>query len=266
MADGALIPQLGLGVYKVADAEAETLVAGAIETGYRHIDTAKLYLNETGVGEGMRASGVPRGELFVTTKLWDDDHGYEQTLAAFEQSRARLALDYIDLYLIHWPAPKQNLYVEAWRAMQKLRADGVVRSIGVANFHIHHLQRLMDETGVVPVLNQVELHPWLPQLEVRAFGAAHGILTQSWSPLARGRVISDPVLAILAAKHRVTPAQIVIRWHVQQGIVVIPKSLSLARIRENADVFGFRLDESDMAEIASMASGERTGLDPDDHG
>ena len=266
MSDGAMIPQLGLGVYKVADAEAETLVTGAIEAGYRHIDTAKLYLNERGVGDGMRASGVPRAELFVTTKLWNDDHGYEQTLAAFEESRARLALDYVDLYLIHWPAPKQDKYVQSWRAMQKLQADGVVRSIGVSNFHIHHLQRLVDETGVVPVLNQVELHPWLPQRQVRAFDDDHGILTESWSPLARGRVIGDPVLDALAGKHGVSPAQIVIRWHVQQGIVVIPKSVSIARIRQNADVFGFELDDSDMAAIAGIETGERTGMDPDDHG
>ena len=266
MSDGAMIPQLGLGVYKVADAEAERLVAGAIEAGYRHIDTAKLYLNERGVGDGMRASGVPRAELFVTTKLWNDDHGYEQTLAAFEESRARLGLDYVDLYLIHWPAPKQDKYVQSWRAMQKLKADGVVRSIGVSNFHIHHLQRLIDETGVVPVLNQVELHPWLPQRQVRAFDDDHGILTESWSPLARGRVIGDPVLDALAGKHGVSPAQIVIRWHVQQGIVVIPKSVSIARIRENADVFGFQLDDSDMAAIAGIETGERTGMDPDDHG
>ena len=266
MSDGAMIPQLGLGVYKVADAEAETLVTGAIEAGYRHIDTAKLYLNERGVGDGMRASGVPRAELFVTTKLWNDDHGYEQTLAAFEESRARLALDYVDLYLIHWPAPKQDKYVQSWRAMQKLQADGVVRSIGVSNFHIHHLQRLVDETGVVPVLNQVELHPWLPQRQVRAFDDDHGILTESWSPLARGRVIGDPVLDALAGKHGVSPAQIVIRWHVQQGIVVIPKSVSIARIRQNADVFGFELDDSDMTAIAGIETGERTGMDPDDHG
>lgn len=266
MSDGAMIPQLGLGVYKVADAEAETLVTGAIEAGYRHIDTAKLYLNERGVGDGMRASGVPRAELFVTTKLWNDDHGYEQTLAAFEESRARLSLDYVDLYLIHWPAPKQDKYVQSWRAMQKLQADGVVRSIGVSNFHIHHLQRLVDETGVVPVLNQVELHPWLPQRQVRAFDDDHGILTESWSPLARGRVIGDPVLDALAGKHGVSPAQIVIRWHVQQGIVVIPKSVSIARIRQNADVFGFELDDSDMAAIAGIETGERTGMDPDDHG
>ena len=266
MSDGAMIPQLGLGVYKVADAEAETLVTGAIEAGYRHIDTAKLYLNERGVGDGMRASGVPRAELFVTTKLWNDDHGYEQTLAAFEESRARLALDYVDLYLIHWPAPKQDKYVQSWRAMQKLQAEGVVRSIGVSNFHIHHLQRLVDETGVVPVLNQVELHPWLPQHQVRAFDDDHGILTESWSPLARGRVIGDPVLDALAGKHGVSPAQIVIRWHVQQGIVVIPKSVSIVRIRQNADVFGFELDDSDMAAIAGIETGERTGMDPDDHG
>lgn len=265
MNDGATIPQLGLGVYKVRDAEAATLVAGAIENGYRHIDTAKLYANERGVGHGMRASGVPRDELFVTTKLWDDDHGYNETLTAFETSRQELGVDYIDLYLIHWPAPRQDKYIDSWRAMVKLRADGAVRSIGVSNFHMHHLQRLIDETGVVPALNQVELHPRLPQQDVRVYDKAHNILTESSSPLGRGRIIDDPVLAPLAAKHGVTPAQVVLRWHVQQNLVVIPKSVSLDRIRQNSNVFGFALDDADMAAIATMESGERTGMDPDDH-
>jgi len=264
MNDGRGIPQLGLGVYKVPDDEAADIVATAVDAGYRHIDTATLYGNEVGVGNGMRASGIARDELFVTTKVWQNDHGYDQTLRAFDTSLRRLGLDYIDLYLIHWPAPKQDRYVDTWRAMEKLRADGVVRSIGVSNFHTHHLDRLLAETDVVPVINQVELHPWLPQREVREYDSAHGILTESWSPLARGRVLGNDVLDRIAAKHGVTPAQAVIRWHLQLGLVVIPKSVSADRIRQNADVFGFELDADDLGAIASLETGERTGMDPDD--
>ena len=266
MNDGHRIPQLGLGVYKIADEGAADVVVEAVQAGYRHIDTASLYDNEAGVGEGVRRSGLPRENLFVTTKVWHDQNGYESTLRAFETSRSKLRLDFIDLYLIHWPAPKSDRYVETWRALEKLRADGVVRSIGVSNFHTHHLDRLLAETEVVPVLNQVELHPWLPQREVQAYGEAHSILTEAWSPLARGRVLGDEVLDGLAAKHSVSPAQVVIRWHLQQGIVVIPKSVTPERIRENADVFGFELDADDLAAIATLESGERTGLDPDVNG
>ena len=265
MNDGIAIPQLGLGVYKVADSVAADVVGTAIDAGYRHIDTATLYDNEVGVGNGVRASGIPREEIFVTTKVWQDDHGYDSTLRAFEASLARLALDYVDLYLIHWPAPRQDRYIETWRAMERLRADGAIRSIGVSNFHPHHLERLLAETDVVPVLNQVELHPWLPQREVREFGVAHGILTEAWSPLARGRVLGDPMLDQIAAKHAVTPTQVVLRWHLQQGIVVIPKSVTAERIRQNADVFRFALDDDDLADIAGLESGERTGMDPDDN-
>jgi len=265
MNDARVIPQLGLGVYKIADDQAADVVQTAIDAGYRHVDTATLYGNEVGVGEGMRRSGVPREELFVTTKVWQDDHGFENTLRAFEGSRQKLGLDFVDLYLIHWPAPKRGLYLETWRALEKLRSDGVVRSIGVSNFHTHHLDRLLAETEVVPVINQVELHPWLPQREVRAYGDANGILTEAWSPLARGRVLGNPMLDTLAAKHSVSPAQVVIRWHLQQGIVVIPKSVTPDRIRQNADVFGFELDADDLAAIDDLESGERTGLDPDEN-
>lgn len=263
--DGHSIPQLGLGVYKVEDAHAANLVAGAIESGYRHIDTAALYVNERGVGTGIRASGVSRDELFITTKVWDDDHGFEATLRAFDASLDRLGLDYVDLYLIHWPVPSKDLYVETWRALEWLRAEKRARSIGVSNFHPEHIQRLLDEHDVVPAVNQIELHPLLPQAEVRAWDAAHGIVTESWSPLARGRLLDDPVLSAIAAKHAATVAQVVIRWHIQLGVVVIPKSNSIERVRSNAHVFDFELDEHDLAAIATLETGFRTGQNPSAH-
>jgi 2,5-diketo-D-gluconate reductase A len=259
------IPQLGLGVYKVEDDLAATLVDGAIDAGYRHIDTASLYANERGVGAGVRASGVPRDELFITTKVWDDDHGYDDTLRAFDTSLELLQMDYVDLYLIHWPVPTQDKFVDTWRALEALQADGRARSIGVSNFKPHHIERLRAESDVLPVLNQVEMHPWLPQVETRQYNASLGILTEAWSPLARGRVLDNEILNGLADKHLKTPAQIVLRWHIQTGTVVIPKSNSLDRIRENAQVFDFVLDVADLAAIASLETGERTGMDPDLH-
>jgi 2,5-diketo-D-gluconate reductase A len=264
--DGRSIPQLGLGVYKVDDAKAESLVAGAIELGYRHIDTAALYENERGVGAGMRASGLAREDLFVTTKVWNDRHGYDETQRAFDESIDKLGLDYVDLYLIHWPAPRQDKYVDAWRALVKLQEEGRVRSIGVSNFKPHHIKRLAEVSDVLPVINQVELHPWLPQSEVREFDASRNILTESWSPLARGRVLDNEILDGIADKHGKTPAQVVLRWHVQLGLVVIPKSNSLSRVEENSRVFDFQLDVADLAAIASLETGERTGMDPDLHG
>jgi len=264
LSDGTTIPQLGLGVYKVEDTLAAKLVAGAIESGYRHIDTAALYFNEGGVGQGVRDSGIDRDELFVTTKVWNDNHGYDNTLRAFDASLELLGMDYVDLYLIHWPAPARDLYRETWRALEKLQADGRTRSIGVSNFTVPHLERLLASTDTVPVINQVELHPWLPQTDLRAFDTAHGIQTQSWSPLARGRVLDDATLAGIGAKHGRSPAQVVLRWHVQQGLVVIPKSNSLERIRENSRVFDFELDAADLELIASLESGIRTGSNPDE--
>ncbi|SMH46404.1 2,5-diketo-D-gluconate reductase A [Rathayibacter oskolensis] len=260
--DGRAIPQLGLGVYKIGDAEAARTVATALEAGYRHVDTATLYGNERGVGEGIRASGVPREQVFVTTKVWNDDHGFDETLAAFDRSLELLGADYVDLYLVHWPIPSRDRYVDTYRALERIKQEGRARSIGVSNFAVEHLERLLGETDVVPAINQVELHPRLPQDELRAFDAAHGIVTEAWSPLARGRLLEEPVLARIAAKHGVSPAQVVLRWHVQLGVVVIPKSVTPARIAENLDVFGFALDDEDLAGIGALATGERTGRDP----
>lgn len=270
LSDGGSIPQVGLGVYKVPNPDTASLVAGAIELGYRHIDTAALYGNEAGVGEGVRASGLPRDELFITSKVWDDRHGVAETREAVHEGLGLARLDYFDLYLIHWPVPSQNRYVDAWTALIALREEGLVRSIGVSNFEPHHVQRLVDETGVAPVVNQVELHPWLPQHAVRAANAELGITTESWSPLARGRLLTPGsrdlgVLEPIAAAHGKSPAQVVLRWHVQQGLVVIPKSTSLSRVAENAQIFDWELSDADMAAIAQLETGERTGMHPDDH-
>jgi 2,5-diketo-D-gluconate reductase A len=262
--DGHTIPQLGLGVYKIDDAKAADVVATALEAGYRHIDTATFYRNEHGVGEAVRASGLRREEIFVTTKVWSNDQGYDRTLRAFEASLERLGLDRVDLYLIHWPAPRQGRYLDTWRALETIHAQGRATSIGVSNFHPHHLDRLLEQASIVPVINQVELHPWLPQRTVREYDAAHGILTQAWSPLARGRLLGNEVLERIAAKHGKSVAQVVIRWHLQLGVVVIPKSVTPSRIRENIDVFDFELDETDLTAIAGLETGERTGMDPDD--
>ncbi|TFB73260.1 aldo/keto reductase [Cryobacterium glaciale] len=262
--DGHLIPQLGLGVYKIADALAADTVQVALDAGYRHVDTAALYENEVGVGQGLARSSVPREDVFVTTKVWNDRHGYDETLKAFDESLAKLGLDYVDLYLIHWPAPQQNRYVETWQALEALRATGRARSIGVSNFHPYHLDRLLNETDIVPVLNQVELHPWLPQAGVRAYDAAHGIRTEAWSPLARGRAIANPTLDAIGGRHGKSAAQIVIAWHLALGNIVIPKSVTPARIRANIDVFDIVLDDDDLAAIAALETGERTGKDPDD--
>lgn len=260
--DGRTIPQLGLGVYKVADDDAERLVALAVESGYRHIDTASLYRNERGVGRGVRASGVPREELFVTTKVWNDSHGYEKTLDAFDESLEVLGLDYVDLYLIHWPVPSEDRYLDTWRALQTLRSEGRALSIGVSNFASEHLDRLAAESAVVPAINQIELHPWLQQRELRASDKERGIVTEAWSPLARGRAVDDETLVRLGAKHGKTSAQVTLRWHLQNGLVVIPKSSSIERVRANGDVFDFELDADDLTEIDAMDAGFRTGLDP----
>jgi len=266
LADGNRIPQLGLGVYKVEDATAARIVEGAIDAGYRHVDTAKLYFNEAGVGAGVRAAGIPRDEIFVTTKVWNDDQGYDETLRAFDASLALLGMDYVDLYLIHWPAPKQDRYVDTWRALEAIKRDGRARSIGVSNFNAPHLEKLLATSQESPVINQVEVQPWLQQRALRDFDAAHGIVTEAWSPLARGRAIGDPTLEAIGAKHGRSSAQVVLRWHIEQGLVVIPKSNSIERIRENSQVFDFELDDSDLAAIAGLETGERTGSNPDEVG
>ncbi len=263
LADGAAIPQLGYGLYKVPAADAGALCRSAIEIGYRHLDTAAFYGNERETGQAVREASVPRDELFVTSKVWKDDNGYDSTLRAFDESMQRFGLDALDLYLIHWPVPSTDRYVDTWRALVRLQQDGRVRSIGVANFHAHHLERIIGETGVAPVVNQVELHPWLPQTALRAFHDANGIRTEAWSPLARGRILDDPTLAAIASKHDRSVAQVTLRWHVQLGNIVIPKASSPERQRENLDVFDFALDDDDLAAIGTLESGERTGRDPE---
>ena len=261
---GTAMPQLGFGVFKVPDDETAAAVSAAFEAGYRAIDTAAMYRNEGGVGKAIADSGIARDELFITTKLNNDGHGTDAALRAFEVSRTRLGLDYVDLYLIHWPLPAQDRYVQTWQAFEKLKRDGLARAIGVSNFKPAHLQRLFDETDVVPALNQVELHPYLTQDVLRAFDAQHGIATEAWSPIARGGdLLSDPAITALAEKYGKTPAQIVIRWHLQLGNVVIPKSVTPSRIAENFDVFDFELAEDDVTSISALNRDERTGPDPD---
>ncbi|MEU3898869.1 aldo/keto reductase [Streptomyces sp. NPDC045251] len=263
--DGTALPALGLGTWPMTDDEARRAVRQALETGYRLIDTAANYRNETGVGRGVADSGVPRGEIVVTTKLPGRHHGYEETLASFEESRARLGLEYVDLYLIHWPLPRVGKYADSWKAMVKLRDDGLVRSIGVSNFTAGHIERLEKETGVLPSVNQIELHPLFPQEELRAFHERKGIRTESWSPLGRGSdLLDDPAVAAVAGAHGVTPAQAVLRWHTQLGAVPIPKSADPARQRANLDVFGFALDDAQMRAVWDRAH-RRIGGDPEAH-
>ncbi len=261
--DGRTIPQIGLGIFGPGDSGTADAVSTAIEVGYRLIDTAALYQNEVGVGEGIRRSGIERGELYVTTKLADDSHGYDATLTAFDVSLDKLGLDYIDLYLIHWPLPGVDKYVETWKAFEKLLADGRTKSIGVSNFQPAHLDRLAAETSIVPVLNQIELHPGFQNDALRLLDTDRGILTEAWSPLGRGRVFASNGLNKIADKHGKSVAQVVLRWHVQLGNVVIPKSVTRARLIENLEVFDFALDSDDIAVISSLENGERTGDDPD---
>ncbi|MFI8907704.1 aldo/keto reductase [Streptomyces albidoflavus] len=261
--NGVTMPQLGFGVFQVPDEETTAAVATALESGYRSIDTAAVYGNEAGVGRALADSGVPREELFVTTKLWNDDQGYDATLTAFDTSLAKLGLDHVDLYLIHWPTPARDRYLDTWRALEKLLADGRTRAIGVSNFQSAHLTRLVDASGIVPAVNQIELHPGLQQSELRSLHAEYGIATEAWSPLAQGALLKSGTITALAARHGRTPAQIVLRWHLQLGNVVIPKSVTPSRIRENLDVFGFTLTADDMAALAALDEGLRTGPDPD---
>ena len=262
--DGVHIPQLGFGVFQVAPEDTERAVTEALEAGYRHIDTAAAYRNEKGVGRAIAASGLARDEVFVTTKLWNGDHGHETALRAFDQSLGRLGLDHVDLYLVHWPLPSRDRYVETWKAFEAIKSDGRARSIGVSNFQPDHLDRLAAETGTTPSLNQVELHPRLQQPELRAHHRKHGIATEAWSPLAQGGdLLEDPVITEIAEQRDKTPAQVVLRWHVQIGNVVIPKSVTPERIRANLDVFDFELSDEDLSRIEGLDRGERIGPDPD---
>jgi 2,5-diketo-D-gluconate reductase A len=264
LSDGFAIPQLGLGVYKVEDREARDTVSFALQHGYRLVDTAAMYENEVGVGEGLKRSGVPREELFVTTKFWMDDLGYEKTLAAAKKSLERLGLDYLDLYMIHWPAPERGLFTESWRAMEKLQGDGLIRSIGVSNFHPEHLDQIFAMASSPPVINQVEMHPWLTQDAVLAYNSSRGIVSQAWSPLARGQVLDSDELADIGAKYAKSVSQTVLRWHLQRGYGVVPKSVREERVLENIDVFDFALSTDEMNFISSLNRNFRTGVDPND--
>lgn len=264
---GVAMPQLGFGVWQVPDDEAVRAVGEALRVGYRSIDTAALYRNESGVGRALADSGLARDEVFVTTKLGNPDHGYDAALRAFAASLQRLGTEYVDLYLIHWPQPKRDKYVDTWRALQQIRADGRARAIGVSNFTTAHLRRLLDETDIVPAVNQIELHPYLAQPEMRAFHAEHGIATEAWSPLGQGGdLLRDPVITSLALKYGRTPAQIVLRWHLQSGTVAIPKSVTPSRIAENFDVTDFELADDDIAAIDDLDRDGRIGSHPDDVG
>jgi 2,5-diketo-D-gluconate reductase A len=261
--DGERIPQLGFGVFQVPPRDTEEVTAQALAAGYRHIDTAAAYRNEAPVGQAIRASGLDRGEVFVTTKCWNDDQGYEQAKRALAASLERLEMSHVDLYLIHWPVPAHDRYVETWKAFIDARAEGLVRSIGVSNFNPDHLERIIHETGETPAVNQIELHPYLQQRGLRHEHEQLGILTEAWSPLAQGKVLDDPAIVAIAKAHGKTPGQAVIRWHLQLGNVVIPKSATPARIEQNFDVFDFELSAAEMESIAALDRGERTGPDPD---
>lgn len=266
--NGVQIPQLGLGTWQTADEVAADAVKNALQDGYRLIDTAAIYENETGVGkglqQGLQAAALPREQVFVTTKLWNSEQGYDSALRAFDASLKRLQLDYLDLYLIHWPAPKKDLYVDSWKALTRLLEEKRVRAIGVSNFEPAHLERIIKETGVKPAVNQIELHPDFQQAECVAFHKKHNILTQSWSPLGQGALLKNAVIIAIAQKHNKTPAQVVIRWHLEQQLLVIPKSIHAPRISENFAVFDFTLDAEDLAKIKALdATKNRIGPHPD---
>ncbi|ANJ28023.1 aldo/keto reductase [Agromyces aureus] len=260
--NGVRMPQLGFGVFQVPDDETAAAVTTALEVGYRSIDTAAVYGNEAGVGRALAASGIARDELFVTTKVWNSDQGYDETLRAFDASAAKLGLEQLDLYLIHWPTPDRDRYLDTWRALERLLADGRTRAIGVSNFEPEHLDRLIAASSVVPAVNQVELHPAMANRRVVAAAAAHGIATEAWSPLAQGAVLGEASVVAIADRHGRTPAQVVLRWHLQQGRIVIPKSVTPRRIAENFDVFGFELSAEELSAIDALERDGRTGPHP----
>lgn len=266
--NGVTMPRFGLGVWQVEDGdEVITAVSHALERGYRLIDTAAMYGNERGVGRAVKDSDIDRKDIFVTTKLWNDRQDYDKALRAFDESLDKLGLEYLDLYLIHWPAPAQDKYVDAWRALERLYDEKRVRAIGVCNFKPPHLEKLLANANVAPTVNQIELHPRFQQLETRQFCGQHDIAVESWSPLMRGgELMDDPTLKRLADKHGKTVAQVILRWHIDSGLIVIPKSTHTERIDENFDIFDFRLDDADMAAIAELDSGSRIGPDPDRQG
>ncbi|MHA3022665.1 aldo/keto reductase [Mycobacterium sp. BMJ-28] len=260
--DGHSIPTVGLGVWQTPPEETQRAVEAALAAGYRHIDTAAVYGNEAEVGHALAASGVPREDVFVVTKLWNADQGYEKAVKAFDASAERLGVEYVDLYLIHWPVPEANLFVDSFKGLAHLREQGRVRSIGVSNFATEHLRTLVDSTGIVPAVNQIELHPRLPQQELRELHAELGIATEAWSPLGQGGLLNDPAVVAVAEAHDKTPAQVLIRWHIQLGNIVIPKSVNPDRIASNFDVFDFELSEQDIASVAALDDGTRLGPDP----
>jgi 2,5-diketo-D-gluconate reductase A len=260
--DGVEIPQLGFGVFQIRPEDTQEALEEALEVGYRHIDTAAAYRNERGVGAAIAASGIPRDEIFVTTKLWNSHQGYETTLGAFRKSLDRLGLDHVDLYLIHWPVPTEGRALETWRAFERVHEEGRSRTIGVSNFRIDDLEMLEQQAFIQPTVNQIELHPHFPQPELRAWHEEHGIATESWSPLAQGELLVNETIAGVAARHDRTAAQVILRWHLQLGNVVIPKSVTPKRIRENFELFDFELSEEDMTEIAALDVGQRIGPDP----
>ncbi|WP_214364673.1 aldo/keto reductase [Pseudonocardia sp. H11422] len=265
--NGVPIPQFGFGVFQIEPAQTADAVKTAFDAGYRHIDTAQMYRNEEGVGRAIADSGIPRDEIFVTTKLDNDLHGHAEALKAIEESLDRLGLDHVDLFLIHWPRPKEDRYVETWKAFEQILADGRSRAIGVSNFQSAHLERLAAESDIVPAVNQIELHPRFPQAELRAHHRGHAIATQAWSPLAQGGdLLADDRLTALAEKYGKTPAQIVLRWHIELGNIVFPKSVTPERIRENIEVFDFELAGDDVATIGELETGTRIGPDPDEFG
>ncbi|MFD0887824.1 aldo/keto reductase [Streptosporangium algeriense] len=261
--NGVEIPQLGFGTYQIKPGETKAAVLSALEVGFRHIDTAEMYGNEAQVGEAVRASGLDRGEVFVTSKLNNGFHAHDDALKAFDQTLEELGFDYLDLFLIHWPMPAVGDFVETWRAMEEIYRSERVRAIGVSNFQPSHLRRVLEETETVPAVNQIEAHPYLTQDDVRAFDAEHGIATEAWSPIAQGKVLNDPAIARIAERHGRTPAQVTLRWHIQRGDIVFPKSLKLERMRENFDIFDFGLSEEEMNAISALNRDERVGPDPD---
>jgi 2,5-diketo-D-gluconate reductase A len=263
MLDGRTIPQFGLGVFQTPPEQTEQAVRAGFDAGYRHIDTAAIYRNEEGVGQAIAQAGIAREDLFITTKLWNADQGYDSALKALDASLSRLGLEYVDLYLIHWPCPANGKFIDSWKALIQARDAGKAKSIGVSNFRVEDIEHIVAETGVMPTVNQIELHPLLQQEALRDYHQTHGILTESWSPIAQGgELLERPVLKDIGKRHGKTAAQVILRWHIQLGLVVFPKSVTPARIRENIDIFDFKLSHEDMAAIATLDAGQRRGPDP----